>query len=255
MTSTMMMAGRLTMRPFDAGRGRRRHPDRQVDIEAGENPLEVAAPADGDGHRADGVLEDQVPADHPGEDLAERGVGVGVGAARDRDHRGELRVAERGEAAGQAGEHVGEHDGRPGLVGRRGAGQDEDAGPDDRADPEQGQVDRRQRALERLGAVPPRRRPAARSTWSSGDSNPFTLQEFFERNHRSAPGTGVKTASVYLERRRRQAPDKGANARLGIVGEQVGDHGERRRASATTSTDRSSVIPPIATIGLPRPAA
>ena len=39
------------------------------------------------------------------------------------------------------------------LIGGGGAGQHEDAGPDDRADPEQRQVDRGQRAPQRLAAV------------------------------------------------------------------------------------------------------
>ena len=99
--STMITAGRLMSAP-GAATGRRAHPGRQLDAEPGEDPLEVAAPADRDGHRSDRVLEDQVPADHPGEDLAERGVGVGVGAAGDRDHRRELGVAERREPAREA---------------------------------------------------------------------------------------------------------------------------------------------------------
>ena len=119
---------------------RRAHPHRQVDAGAREQPLHVAAPADGHRHRADRVFEDQVPADDPGEQLAQRRIGVGVGAAGDRNHRGELGVAERREPAGQAGEEVGHHDGRPGLVGRGGAGEHEDAGADDRADAQQRQV-------------------------------------------------------------------------------------------------------------------
>ena len=149
----MMIGRQIDDRALDAGAGRRRHPDRQVEAETGEDPLEVAAPADGDGHRPDGVLEDEVPADHPGEDLAERGVSVGVGAAGDRNHRRELGIAERGKRARQTREHVRQHDGRARLVGRGRAGQDEDAGPDDRADAEQCQVHRRQRPLERLGAA------------------------------------------------------------------------------------------------------
>ena len=148
----MSIAGRLMSAP-GATRRRGAHPGRQVDAEAGEDALEVAAPADRDGHRPDGVLEDQVPADHPGEDLAERRVRVGIGAAGDRDHRRELRVAERGEAAGEAGDDVGEHDGRAGLVGGRSSGQDEDARPDDRADAEQRQIHGGERALQRLAAV------------------------------------------------------------------------------------------------------
>ena len=136
-------------------RGARRggHPGRQIEAEAREDALEVAAPADRHGHRADRVLEDQVPADDPGDDLAERRVGVGVGAARDRDHRRELGVAQRGEAAGEPGQHVRERDRGARLVGGGGAGEHEDPGADDRADAEQREVERGQRALEVLALL------------------------------------------------------------------------------------------------------
>ena len=120
------------------------------------NPREsagVPAPADGHGHRAHGVIEDEVPANHPGHHLTQRGVGVGVRAAGDGNHRGELRVAQRRKAARQAGQHVPHHDGGARLVGGGGAREDEDARADDRTDAEQGQVERRQRAPQRLAAV------------------------------------------------------------------------------------------------------
>ena len=44
------------------------------------------------------VLEDEVPADDPRDQLAQRRVGVGVGRSRDRNHRGEFGIAESGEA-------------------------------------------------------------------------------------------------------------------------------------------------------------
>ena len=153
MQSTMITAGRLIERARRVGARRRAHPHRQGDAGALEQLLHVAAPADGHGHRADRVLEDEVPADDPGEQLAHRRVGVGVGAAGDRNHRGELGVAQRREPAGQAGEQIRHHDRRPGLVGRGGAGEHEDAGADDRADAQQRQVPRRQAAPERLAAV------------------------------------------------------------------------------------------------------
>ena len=139
-------------RAFGRPRGRR-HPDRQVQAEAGEDALEVPAPADGHRHRPDRVLENEVPADHPREDLAERGVRVGIGAARDGDHRGELRVAQRRKRAREAGGQVRHADGRARLVGGGRAGEHEDARADDGADAQQRQVEGRQRALERLAAV------------------------------------------------------------------------------------------------------
>ena len=55
----------------------------------------VARPADRDGTADHGVFEDQRPADDPREQLAERDVGVRVGATGHRHHRGHLCVRER----------------------------------------------------------------------------------------------------------------------------------------------------------------
>ena len=88
------------------------------DAEVAEEADDVAGPADGDGGRADRVFEDQVPADDPGDELAQRRIGIGVGAAGNRDDGGHLRVAEAGKGAGKAAKHEGECDGRAG-VGRR----------------------------------------------------------------------------------------------------------------------------------------
>ena len=114
---------------------------------------EVARPADRHPDVAHRVLDDQVPADDPGHQLAQRGIGVGVGRARDRHHGGELGVAERREAAGERGEQEREHDGGPGAGperiaddGRAGGG--EDAGADGGADAERGQVPLAERAPE-----------------------------------------------------------------------------------------------------------
>ena len=50
-------------------------------------------------HVGEGVFEDQVPADDPRHQLAERGVGVGVGRAGNGNHRREFGVTEAGETA------------------------------------------------------------------------------------------------------------------------------------------------------------
>ncbi len=110
-------------------------PPRELHAEAVEQGDHVPRP--GDGHRgvADGVLEEQVPADDPGDQLAQRGVGVRVGAARHRDHGGELGVAERGEGADDGRQDEGEDERRaragPRRVPRGGAA---DGGEDARAD-------------------------------------------------------------------------------------------------------------------------
>ncbi len=67
--------------------------------------------ADGDAHVGEGVLEDEVPADDPGDELAHDGVGVGVGGAGDGDHAGELGVTEAGETTDDGDEDEGDGEG------------------------------------------------------------------------------------------------------------------------------------------------
>ena len=52
--------------------------------------IQIVRPAGGDDARPDGVFEDQVPADDPGDQLAQRRVRVGVCTAGHRHHAGEL---------------------------------------------------------------------------------------------------------------------------------------------------------------------
>ena len=113
-----------------------------------EQVLEVRGPAVGHRGRGHGVFQDQVPADDPGEQLAERRVGVGVGRARHRHHGGELGVAQGREHAGEARGDEGEHQGGPGLVVRGHAGEHEDAGADDGPDAEARQLHRTEDAAE-----------------------------------------------------------------------------------------------------------
>ena len=110
-----------------------------MDIELAEEAEEVTGPADRHRRGGDTVLEHQHPADEPGRQFAEGGVGVGIGAAGDRHHRGELRVGQRAEGAADRGQHEGQHDRRSGVVGGGLAGDDEDAAADHCADAEGGQ--------------------------------------------------------------------------------------------------------------------
>ena len=106
--------------------------------------------------------------------LAQRGVGVGVRAAGDGNHRSQFGVAQAGKAAGEGNQDEGDRNGRPRcrtpmhqraggapgaqevanqvkhlgvqdggrfevLARRRGAGEHEDSGPNDGADAESGQ--------------------------------------------------------------------------------------------------------------------
>ena len=94
------------------GEGRRHH-----DAEVLEEAHDIARPADRDRGGAERVFEDQIPADDPGDELAHRRVGIGVGAAGDRHHRGHLGVAEAGEGAGEGAEHERQGDRRTGVRG------------------------------------------------------------------------------------------------------------------------------------------
>ena len=139
-------------------------PCRQVDAHAAEERAEVVAPRDGDGHVADRVLEDQVPADDPGDHFAQRGVGIGVRAAGLRNHRRQLGVAQRRQRAHRAEQQERQHQRRPGAVAdhhavgpdlaRRGrADGAEDAGADDGADRQHHQIAGAEHALQRMAAV------------------------------------------------------------------------------------------------------
>ena len=125
----------------------------------------IAGPAHADGRGPDHVFQDQVPADDPGHELAHRRVGVGVGGARHRDHRGEFGVAKRRRrhTRSRPSRRTGR---RPARSSRAAAptGQHEDAGADDGADAEHDQVEGAQRALERNRGRDARRRLWSRST-------------------------------------------------------------------------------------------
>ena len=121
---------------------------RQFDAERMQQLDHVARPAHRHRRRAHRVFQHQVPADDPGQQFAHGGVGVGVRAARDRDHGGEFAVAHAGEGAADGGHHEGEHHRGPGVVGRGDAGQREQARADDRADAQGHQVYRAQRPLQ-----------------------------------------------------------------------------------------------------------
>ena len=132
-TSTITIAGRFTEGSSPA-----------IDVGSEmpgvvEQRREVARPADGDGGCAERELEDQVPADDPRDQLADRRVRERVGRTGDRHGRGELRVAQRGQRAGDRGHDERERHGRSGARGGGDPGEHEDAGADDHADAPGGQ--------------------------------------------------------------------------------------------------------------------
>ena len=134
--------------------------DGEVHTQSVQQARRMIGPADRDGAGAHGIFQDQRPAHHPGHHLADHGVGIGVGGARDRHHRGQFGIAQRRDRADKARDHEGQHHARAGLLRRLG-GQHEDAGADHRADAQQGQLERPQRAVQRPFSRPsPGWRPA-----------------------------------------------------------------------------------------------
>ena len=150
-------------------------PERQI----AEQLHEITRPAYRHGHVADRIFQNQIPADDPGDDLAQRRVGISVGRSGNRDHRGQLAVTERRESAGDRRDDKGKRHRRAGggppkdkvgvvdvsddevedrrlhdrlpdtrrLAGGRGAGERENSRTDDRADAETGEIEGGQRAL------------------------------------------------------------------------------------------------------------
>ena len=141
-------------------------PQRHLEVKNIEQLDEVVGPAGGNGAGAHGVFERQIPADDPGEDFAERGVGVGVGAARQRNHGGEFRIAQRRQRRNPSPERTKESIERRAGVMRAEARQHENARADDRADAQRGELKRARACASgcaRLFLSPPR---AARSSAS-----------------------------------------------------------------------------------------
>src|SRR5690606_31071855 len=101
---------------------------------------DVAGPAAGDYGGAEGEFQQQVPADDPSEDLAERGVGVGVRAARGGHGGSQFGVADPGEPGDETTDDEGEHDGGAGVLLGFHTGEGEDPGADDDPDAEPDQV-------------------------------------------------------------------------------------------------------------------
>ncbi len=140
-----------------------------------ERRRHVRGKTDADGHVADRVFQDEVPADDPRDQLAHGGVGVGVGAAGDGDHGRQFGIAKSGEGANDGHQNQRERQRRAcaGAAERRGVMHDvvrkravqngcgiefltgdgrpydgEDAGANDRADAEPGERPRPQRLLQ-----------------------------------------------------------------------------------------------------------
>ena len=163
---------------------RRLRPRRKDDADVREHVLKVVGERRGRGRERKAVLEDQIPADHPRDEFAERRVRVRIRAARDRDHGGKLRVAERDAEAHEPREHVCDDDARAGSVRAR-ADRREDAA-EHRPQTDRGErrpsQDAAQRRPRRLGGRPAQRLPGEELSQSA----PARQDYFFTQSSCSA---------------------------------------------------------------------
>ena len=136
---------RIVIRVWTAGECRR-HVQPDLIHKCGE----ITRPANSNCRCAEQILEDKIPTDDPGDEFTERGIAVGIRAPGDRDHACKLRVAKSGEKASQSGYNEGDDDCRSGVLSRGSSRQHENSGADDRADAQRGEVERAERASERV---------------------------------------------------------------------------------------------------------
>ena len=96
-----------------------------------EHAISILAPCGGDSRCRNGVFEDEVPTDDPGNEFPHGGIGIGVGAAGNRNHRGELRVTETRKGAADAGNDERKDNRWTRTVGNRSSGAHEKTRADD----------------------------------------------------------------------------------------------------------------------------
>ncbi len=113
---------------------------RQVHADQFQNLAEITGPTDGHCGGGNSVLQDEIPSDDPRDQLADSRVGIAVGAASAADRAGEFGIAQRRKRAGDTGKDERQDDGRARVLRSDHASEDEDAGADDAADAQHGQV-------------------------------------------------------------------------------------------------------------------
>ena len=126
---------------------------RQAKSDSRQRIVKVTRPSVGDGRNRDAIFKDQIPGDDPGDQLAERSVAVAVSAAAAADAGREFCVSQRRKRAGNARDDERQHHSGTRLGGGGMSCQYENAGADNGADAQQGQVERRQALLEAMIGV------------------------------------------------------------------------------------------------------
>src|SRR5208337_3665856 len=132
--------GEVDDSPISARRAKKGR--RKADPDGPEEGVEVPGPADC--HRRDRktVFENEIPADDPRPDLAERDVAVGIGAPGKRDQGGKFSIAERSKEAGNTGNNERKRKCITGVQSRDKTGQDKYSHTDDAPDAEHDEVKR-----------------------------------------------------------------------------------------------------------------
>ena len=121
---------------------------RNIDTGCGKHRRQINAPVLGQHRSGRDHLQQQVPANDPGQTLAQREVGIGVGAARDRHGGSKLRIAHDGQRAGGGSQHKREDYGWPGKAARRACTHRKNTCAHSYGQPQNHQIKNTQRALE-----------------------------------------------------------------------------------------------------------
>lgn len=119
-----------------------------MNVKIVEQADKVSTPTGGDGRSAEGVFQDQVPADDPGDELAQGGIAVGVRRTGDRYQGRELGIAQSCKCASDASDDETERDRRASEYGGGRSDEHKNAGPNNCADSKSDEVNRTKRPLQ-----------------------------------------------------------------------------------------------------------
>src|ERR1039458_2387064 len=101
---------------------------------------------------ADGVFDDEIPTNDPGEDFAQSGVTVGVCRTGNRNQGGEFGVTQASKDAARARQNERQYDGWASEGCGYRSGQNKNSGADNCADAKRDQVDWTEHATQALTA-------------------------------------------------------------------------------------------------------
>ena len=105
-----------------------------------EEVIQVHAPVFGDDGARHEHFQNQIPTDHPRDDLTHRGIGEGVGGTCHRNHRCEFGIAHYGRTAHDARDQEADDHGRSGVESRSLGSDGEDARSDGHGHTHDGQI-------------------------------------------------------------------------------------------------------------------